>query len=146
MLEAIFLLAVNIYYEADVKDTLICREHIAQVVIQRSMQTRTKIKRVIFKKAQFSWTKHALDETGNLKPHWIPPTKSQRWRDSVLAAKQVYYRMSTTTYVQADHFYADYIKPPYWWKDIKPDSIFKCGKHWFGETTKKRKPYVRKMA
>lgn len=138
MIEAIFLLAVNIYYEADVKDDFVCRVAIAQVVIQRSTQTKQSIKRVIFKRKQFSWTHLALDEFGQLKPAFIPPERNQRWRDSVRAAYLVYYGQIENLHPGTDHFYADYIKPPYWWKDIKKESVFKCGKHWFGETTKKK--------
>ena len=138
MLEAIFLLAVNIYYEADVKDDFVCRVQIAQVVIQRSIQTKTNIKRTIFKRKQFSWTALALDEFGQLKPTFIPPQDNQRWRDSLLAARLVYYGRLPILNPGTNHFYADYIKAPYWWKDIKQDSIFKCGKHWFGTMSKRK--------
>ena len=142
MLEAIFLLAVNIYYEADVKDEFVCRVAIAQVVIQRSIQTKTNIKRVIFKRKQFSWTALAVDEFGQLKPDFIPPKNNQRWRDSLLAAKLAYYGELQMLVPGTDHFYADYIDPPYWWKDIKQGSVFKCGKHWFGTINKQHKRKV----
>lgn len=148
MLEAIFLLALNIYHEADVKDEFVCRVQIAQVVIQRSTQTNTSIKQVIYKPKQFSWTIRGLDGAKTLQATHVPNFNSKRWKDSLRAAKQVYYGQAPNSMPGTDHFYADYIKPPYWWKDIKPESVFKCGKHWFGTTKKqyKRKSNVSTLA
>ena len=142
MLEAIFLLALNIYHEADVKDELVCRVAVAQVVLQRSTQTNTSIKQVIFKRKQFSWTIRGLDKNKTLQATHVPNFNSKRWKDSLQAAKQVYYSKTPINLNRPDHFYADYIDAPYWWKDIKPGSVFKCGKHWFGTINKQHKKKV----
>jgi spore germination cell wall hydrolase CwlJ-like protein len=137
MTGAEFLLAVSIYWEADWNDKFVCRVQIAHVHMVRLRQSKKRsMYNTIFKRKQFSWTKNARDENGDLKPEFIPP-EGERWDESKAAARMVY-RGRALNYMPGVYLYhADYVSPwwmnPENWRGETKEVVGKCGKHIFIE-------------
>lgn len=130
MTGAEFILALNLYWEG-ATEPVECKAQIALVTVRRSKERKLSIYKTIIEYKQFSWTNDALDDDGNIKPRYLKPANKLRWRESTVIAQDVL-RGKYIFGGGANHYYADYIQEPYWWSDIDPDSIFKCGKHIFG--------------
>lgn len=109
MVESVFIvcLAWNIYFEANTESKL-GQLAVAEVTLRRTRQ-RPKGETVcheVFDGRSYSWTVLVDD------PQVIDP---KGWSDVVEVAKAA---METRTNFTkgADHYYADYIKPPWWAK------------------------------
>jgi N-acetylmuramoyl-L-alanine amidase len=76
MLTSTLCLAMAIYHEAR-GESLIGRQAIAEVVLNRSEQTSTPICKVVFAPHQFSWSNR----------HKLPPKDSNTWQECLSIAK-----------------------------------------------------------
>ena len=118
-------LARNIYYEAGVES-----EHgkyaVAQTTINRLRTKRwgNTICKVVYAKAQFSWT---------LKKKLHQPS-GKAWDDSQWVARRVLRGDQVTSLQSAIFYHADYVKPK--WRDPKA-IIAQIGQHIFYTTARK---------
>lgn len=111
----------NIYYEAGVEDT-VGKFAVAQVTINRVKlgYWGNSICKVVYAKAQFSWTKVK-------KRAWTKP-KNKTWNESVKVAQQALTGTRVKPLKKALFYHADYVDPN--WRDHSK-YIAKIGKHIF---------------
>lgn len=116
-------LAKNIYHEAGVESTL-GKFAVAQVTLNRLREGRygKSICKVVYAKAQFSWTLYAK------KRNEAP--KGQLWEQSKAVATAVLDKgMRVPSLKQATYYHTDYIKPPLWSRTVV--KIQQVGQHIF---------------
>jgi len=116
-------LAKNIYHEAGVESTK-GKFAVAQVTLNRLREGRygKSICKVVYAKAQFSWTLYAK------KRNETP--KGQLWADSHAVAVAVLEKgMRVPSLKNATHYHTDYIKPPVWSRSVA--KIQQIGRHIF---------------
>ena len=113
-------LAINAYHEArgEKYPGMIA---VCHVVLNRAIRRKMTVKEIILQKMQFSWT--------NYKP--FPHIGDYEGLEKcVIAAGQcIEDRSVGITLGDADHYFADYIEPPKWTKNM--EYICKIGKHLF---------------
>lgn len=118
-------LAKNIYHEAGVESTL-GKFAVAQVTLNRLREGRwgKDICKVVYAKAQFSWTLYAK------KRNEVP--KGPLWEQSKVVASAVLDDgMRVPSLAHSTYYHADYIKPPLWTKTVA--KIQQIGQHIFYE-------------
>lgn len=116
-------LAKNIYHEAGVESTL-GKFAVAQVTLNRLREGRwgKDICRVVYAKAQFSWTLYAK------KRNEVP--KGLLWEQSKAVATAVLDGgMRVPSLEHSQHYHADYIKTPVWARGVA--KIQQIGQHIF---------------
>jgi len=120
-------LAKNIFYEAGVEDRL-GKFAVAQVTLNRLKEKRwgTDICKVVYARAQFSWT---LDK----KKRYAQP-KGPLWAESKEVAHKVLQEGYRVAGLEHSTFYhADYIKEPIWSRSVV--KIQQIGQHIFYKKT-----------
>jgi spore germination cell wall hydrolase CwlJ-like protein len=118
-------LAKNIYHEAGVESTQ-GKFAVAQVTLNRLREGRwgKDICKVVYAKAQFSWTLYAK------KRNEVP--KGLLWEQSKAVATAVLDEgMRVPSLKDSTYYHADYIKPPLWTKTVA--KIQQVGQHIFYE-------------
>jgi spore germination cell wall hydrolase CwlJ-like protein len=102
-------LAKNIYHEAGVEDRA-GKIAVAQVTVNRLQEGKwgNNICKVVYSKAQFSWT---LDK----KKRTAQP-KGELWTASVAVAKEFQAGIRVKGLENSTHYHADYIRDPQWAK------------------------------
>lgn len=114
-------LARNIYYEAGVED-MTGKIAVGNITVNR-VKTKywgNNICKVVYSKAQFSWTKEK-------KRAWLT-LKGKTWEDSKLAAQAVLSGIKVKQLNSALFYHADYVSP--YWCD-KSKKAIKIGQHIF---------------
>jgi spore germination cell wall hydrolase CwlJ-like protein len=115
-------LAKNIYFEAKF-EPYIGKIAIANVTYNRLMQKKwgDDVCKIVYAKKQFSWTlfKKMRNEIPSGK-HWVAAKH---------AAMMFTRGVRVTNLNTTDHYFADYIKPPKWSREMFKDA--KIGKHIF---------------
>jgi len=120
-------LAKNIYHEAGV-EPIEGKFAVAQVTLNRLKSGRwgRDICKVVYAKAQFSWTLS--------KKKRAEQPKGQLWAESQAVARSVLDRgYRVPSLAQSTLYHADYIKPPLWTKSVA--KIQQIGQHIFYEKT-----------
>jgi spore germination cell wall hydrolase CwlJ-like protein len=120
-------LAKNIYHEAGVEST-VGKFAVAQVTLNRLREGRwgKDICKVVYAKAQFSWTLYAK------KRNEVP--KGLLWEQSKAVATAVLDEgMRMPSLKDSTYYHADYIKPPLWTKTVA--KIQQIGQHVFYKKT-----------
>lgn len=105
-------LAKNIYHEAGVEDRA-GKIAVAQVTVNRLQEGRwgKDLCKVVYSKAQFSWT---LDK----KKRTAQP-KGELWTQSVAVAKEFQSGIRVKGLENSTHYHADYIRDPKWAKALQ---------------------------
>ena len=120
MNENLFYLAINIYHEAR-SEPFEGQVAVGHVVMNRAERRHISCKGVVLQPMQFSW--HNGGRFPEIKEYNALLT-------SFTAAEKVLEeRMDGNTFGGADHYFADYIKAPYWSKGM--DFVCKIGVHKF---------------
>jgi spore germination cell wall hydrolase CwlJ-like protein len=118
-------LAKNIYHEAGIESTQ-GKFAVAQVTLNRLREGRwgKDICKVVYAKAQFSWTLYAK------KRNEVP--KGPLWEQSKAVATAVLdHGMRVPSLQDSTYYHADYIRPPLWTKTVA--KIQQVGQHIFYE-------------
>lgn len=118
--EDLFWLSINAYHEArgesDEGIKAVCH-----VVLNRCKKRKRSVKEVVLQPYQFSWANDGA------RPAVKEYEALQRCME--LAMETCKEQQTGKTLANADHYFADYIAPPEWVKDMA--MITKIGKHTF---------------
>jgi spore germination cell wall hydrolase CwlJ-like protein len=120
-------LALNIYWEAG-DEPLLGRYAVAFVTLNRVRSRNLDVCGVVFQDHQFSWTNNAINIHGKMKPEFRPQ-ETHEWRMAQRIAKDVLNGNQSDFTHGATFYYADYIPPPNWVRNM--DYKGKWGKHYF---------------
>lgn len=115
-------LAKNIYHEAGVESRS-GKIAVAQVTVNRLKAGKygKTICKVVYAKAQFSWT--LSKKLRNEKP------KGELWQESLAIAKEFSRGVRAKGMANIDHYHTDYIKKPFW--ASYKTAMIKVGQHIF---------------
>lgn len=120
MNENVFWLAINIYHEAR-SEPIEGQVAVGHVVLNRAERRGKSAKEIILQPWQFSW--HNDNKFPAIKEYQAMLVSFQA------AEKVIEERLDGKTLSDADHYFADYIKPPSWAKDMR--QVCKIGRHIF---------------
>ncbi len=118
--EEIFWLAINAYHEAR-GESFAGMKAVCHVVLNRAKRREQTVKEVVLAPMQFSWHNGgvfpAIKEYGSLCTAFKAAEEAlSEWQKGECLHG-------------ADHYFADYIKPPVWAKEMK--KVAEIGKHIF---------------
>lgn len=123
---AVWCLALNVYHEA-AYEPIEGRYAVAFVTMNRTVKRDKDVCGVVFEHKQFSWANNALDEKRKIKKEFLP--KGPKWEEAKQVARRVLNFEVRDFTGGADHYHADYIRPPKWAKSMVP--LSKIGRHQF---------------